>query len=251
MKYTKWVRGVRGPTSESFTPDVTIILVSLAGYGGNRTRFRRLARELKLELDVPGRRRVAPVIGVGRLTTAAEQKIASNIRAGVERITKAGGAKPKIIFLGKSMGGRVLSAASLKLNSLDIDVELFVGVDVSCRLGYHYQNYLESRGNTKYAVCVGKNIRELVNLYERRRKCSQNGHVLLYHGTRSQFPDLPYFDRSLNIDVAKDGFNKKNLVLDETCDAITPNNPTHKTIEEDPHVIDVVKRYAWRTAGTV
>ncbi len=248
MRYTKWVRGIRGPTRESFTREVTTIVVSLAGYGGKRTRFKSLSKELKNELDVPGSRLVAAVTGVGRLTTKAEERVAKNIRDGIKRVVDAGGARPKVIFLCKSMGGRVLRNASVKLGAHDIEVDLFVGVDVSKRLGYHYQNYVDNGGDLQYAMIVDGNIKELVNLYEKQKQCGQNGHVFLYRETRPRFQSSPYFDRAINIDVAGDGFDKTTLMPDAVASPITPHNPTHKTIEEDVNVIDVVKRYAWRAA---
>jgi len=246
MKYVRWRRNIWGPARDQFTPDVKIILATMAGFSGGGSRIKSLAKELKQEIDVPGSRKVAAIFGVGRFSHKYEEAVAKRIAEGVRRIRAQGGEAPKVIFVGKSMGGRVLHRASRLLKSRGVDLELFVGIDTSRKLRYHYHDYVNNRGNTRYALQFDSNVHDLVNLYENRRKDWQNGHVFLRLKTRNQFQSAPYFDSSLNINVARDPFNKQTLSLDANGEVITPRNPTHSTIGEDPDVIGVVKKYVWR-----
>ena len=247
MKYVNWRRHIKGPARDEFTADVTMILATIAGYSGGGSRIKSLAKELKLEIDVPGSRKVAPIFGVGRFSKRYEEALAGRIAEGIRLVRERGGQAPKVVLVGKSMGGRVLHKVSQLLHKRNIPVDLFIGVDTSRGLSFHYHDYVESNGNTKYAMVFDANIRRLVNLYENRRKDGQNGHVFLWRNTRNQFPATPFFDPTLNINVARDPFNKETLSVDDAGEIITMKNPTHTTIGEDTNVVDIVKRYVWRT----
>jgi hypothetical protein len=245
MKYEKWFRQIVGPRKEEFNKDVDIILVGLAGYFGKESKMRKLAHELKTELDTKTRT-IAPVWGVGRFSSKMRNTIAKRLRQAITRTKADGGKAPKIIFIGKSMGATVLRDVCMKLSKDNIPIDLFVVVDASKRPDFHYQSYINSNGNTYHAMQFPHSVARLVNLHEWRKKKGQNGHPCLYYGTREDFPAPPYIDLSFNINVHHHGFNKQTLSVDPGSQPITQNNPHHISISENDDVIGVVKEFVRR-----
>jgi hypothetical protein len=119
------------------------------------------------------------------------QTLADNIKSLAKAIEKKSGKKPKVILIGKSMGGCKEHHATRKMG--DFPIDLFISVDLCCSTKCWAKK--GDSGAKKYR----RNVKKFVNFYQAKKGESMCGHLIAYDGTEP--------DPKLNINVNKDGFD--------------------------------------------
>jgi len=137
------------------------------------------------------RKKVLCVGSFGSIFTI-NKVLARKIRRTYRTMRKRSGRKPKIILIGKSMGGCRMLWAARKGGGYPID--LFIGVDVSCHVDRH-----APRGR-KDSRALSKSVKKFVNFYQQKKGEKQCGHLLSIVGDKR----IPM---EYNVDVNKDGFD--------------------------------------------
>jgi len=136
------------------------------------------------------------------------------------------GKTPKIILVGKSMGGCILHKVAELLYIGDIDVDLFIGVDMSCWVKYHYRKYKTYSGNyERQARYFHRNVKKLYNFYQDQAG-GQGGHPAIYHNghlneaainfdVNSVYFDIKTRKRASRGPFEDSGLKCENINLDE------------------------------------
>jgi hypothetical protein len=211
------------PKKMRIKPEHKYLVVSVGGYGGI---FGYDGIEWFCDNHLTPE--VAPealcINSYGRPRTAT-WLLAENIKNTVVLMEKVTGVKPKVILLGKSMGGCKLHHAIAedkggKVTGLGaLDIELFIGVDMSCQVKRHFEDPTD-------ILEFNKNIKELWNFYQLNPDTSQTGH-------RAHFTGEP-FDEKIHIDVNNEGFDIHKMTK------IPAASPEHVLCEDAGHLnIDV------------
>lgn len=155
--------------------DNEIILITLGGSSGSDEEISTIARAIASKPDLLGK--IFWGSGNPPVRISKREEWRDEIVAQIEEKCKMWKLldKPplKIIFVGKSMGGCVLHKASAILTNKQIDVDLFIGVDMSCHIKAgkicHYKKYKEDPAEySDEAKTFYDNVLELVNFYQLR-----------------------------------------------------------------------------------
>ncbi len=121
------------------------------------------------------------------------KKLAKNIKSLANAIKRKSGKKPKIILIGKSMGGCKMHHATRKMGNYPID--LFISVDMCCKTKCYPK--LGKDGINRYK----SNVKKFVNFYQEKPGEGMCGYIIAYDGKG--------VNKNLNVNVNKDGFNHK------------------------------------------
>ena len=187
---------------------------------------------------------VYKVWGTGHTYTISRE-ICKNIVEVYKKIKKVSKIKrPKVIMIGKSMGGCKLHKAANKLYNKGINIDLFVGVDVSCSPSRHYDKFIRTKGDDD-GLFFEPNVLKLFNFYQTKEGERQKGHPLLFlHNQDPNFDEdkYPYFNKDFNIDVFKDKFSIKNLKPSNNGKPLSNNETGHKEIDTLPDLLLVIKK---------
>lgn len=168
----------------------------------------------------------------GNISTHS-RTLSNNIANLANAIKKKSGQRPKIILVGKSMGGCKLhhaatgakTAKSGKLKKMTVD--LFVGIDMSCHVDRHFEE------GKKQALYFTKNVKELVVFYQEKRNEAQTGSRGIYKGKK--------FNRDIHTNVNKNDFDLRR----ERRSTSMPQkgickNVGHKQIDDCKALKDIV-----------
>lgn len=175
----------------------------------------------------------------GRPGTAT-RLLSENIKNTIMLMEGVAGVRPEVIMIGKSMGACKLHHAVAgekgggRGGLENIDISLFIGVDMSCHVKRHFENpkdFLEFKGN----------IKELWNFYQLNPKTSQTGH-------RAHFKGVP-FDDSIHINVNTESFDvekKKKIVGPEKtlCE-----NATHLNVDGCVPLLEIIQKLILKKMG--
>jgi len=190
------------------------------------------------------------------------------------------GKTPKIILVGKSLGGCILHKVHERLKEKNRDIDLFIGVDMSCWVACHYKKYNENPDDNKNQLLVFKNnVKDLINFYQidYRSGTHQCGHPAKFDGKSLDEEKININVKTRKYDmtnkvgvskIAKRGITCENLdILDPIFHESTfeggkrvdkysiifkykcgynnyydlcDDNVTHMTIDQDTNLIDLI-----------
>ena len=126
-------------------PTQSIILVSIGGGASGTTGddIKFVAKELGE--NAPGKIYYGYGTPVCWPKYAREQQAKRRFKEIKERYDEMVGLglTPKVILVGKSMGGCILHMTSRSLHYAGINVDIFIGVDMSCTVECHYEKWLD------------------------------------------------------------------------------------------------------------
>lgn len=117
---------------------------------------------------------------------------------------------PKLILIGKSLGGCLLYKTAKQLDELGIDVDLMILVDASCNRKYH----------SNETISISSNVKNLINLRQDNRIDGQNGYQVSYQ------------NKGRDVVV-----NKYDSYVNKT---LCSSSVEHMTIDECQGVLDLV-----------
>lgn len=144
---------------------------------------------------------------------------------------------PSVIMVGKSMGGCKLHRVAKRLSAKSVEVDLFVGVDMSCFVGRHYDTYMEFGRDAKL---FPRNVKSLVNFYQTLPREMQTGHYALMEPSEGVVLDRC---TDFNVDV------NSSTVRVDLNGILVPGAATplcrgvgHADIDSDPALIESVRR---------
>ncbi|NHJ85383.1 MAG: hypothetical protein FK734_07960 [Asgard group archaeon] len=187
-----------------FNNDNNIILITLGGSVGTDEKISEIAEIVSANPIL--RRRL--FIGHGNPLIDQKARWINKIRDKIIEIfnqMKDLGHHPKIILVGKSMGGCVLHAVAKELNNKDIKVDLFIGVDMSCHAtaptACHFKAYQDDPSeNSDEAKIFYDNVIKLKNFYQVTEKAGvhQCGHPAIRDHEIGEQPDLEYTNINVN-----------------------------------------------------
>lgn len=182
-----WTSAVSGVAS----PQHKVVVISIGGSGASSSDdgFEWFCEDYFSERNAnPG---VLCISSWASVTTRSSE-LANNIEHLVKSVERQSGSTPKLVLIGKSMGGCKLWRAHDDLLQKNVDIDLFIGVDVSCMI--------KPRGFTlDDAIFFDKRVNKLLNFYEREGGEIQNGYLMAYEGDST-------VDWHLNINVNQDTF---------------------------------------------
>ncbi len=219
------------PKKMRIKPEHRYLVVSVGGYGGIFSHD-----GIEWFCDVNLTPEVAPealcINSYGRPRTAT-WLLAENIKNTVILMERVTGVKPKVILIGKSMGGCKLHHAIAedkggKVTGLgDLDVEMFIGVDMSCTVKRHFEDPDD-------ILEFDRNIKELWNFYQLHPETTQTGH-------RAHFRGEP-FDPAIHIDVNNEGFDAKTMkkIPAASPEQVLCDNVSHLNIDNCENLLDTI-----------
>jgi len=201
---------------------------------------------------------IIPIWGKGH-TRTSPQDIAIYIKKIVKKTREKWNKSPLVIFVGKSYGGYKLHEVHKQLNlmKIKIDINLFVGVEVSSWPSRHHQKFIDSKGKhgAKWFV---NDVKKLYGFYQTTGGVIQTGSPLFYKRSKKddfksiillEEPQIPSeHDSAYNIHVQKTPFNKTTLIPDEDNGSyILPENTpeykiTHLNIDTQPKLLNIVTK---------
>jgi len=144
---------------------------------------------------------------------------------------------PKLILIGKSMGGCKLHKVAERLDEEAVDIDLFIGVDMSCTPARHYDNYVNHGDDEK---SFPGHVKSLVNFFQNRHGEMQCGHVALWKGAPScKLAGSRSMCRDYNINVNDDfvRIGNNGEVLFEGTEKICDKPVGHMDIDSDPRLL--------------
>ena len=213
-------------------PRQRALLVSLGGYYAYKKRD---GLEWFCEDQLSGRNAVPSlkcISSFGSLTTVSS-KLADNILALANKMKRVnGGVFPKIILVGKSMGGCKLHHAVTKGALKSIPIDLFIGVDMSCAIKCH------AKAGAADALSFGSNIKKIFTFYQMTdayKTGGQCGHMVL------RPKDRKVVDNNININVNELGFDVARERPDRRGGALCPGQG-HMKLDTCPKLLAVVKK---------
>jgi len=219
------------PKKLRIKPEHRYLVVSVGGYGGI---FGHDGIEWFCDKHLTPE--VAPealcINSYGRPRTAT-WLLAENIKNTVLLMEQVTGVKPKVIMLGKSMGGCKLHHAIAedkggKVTGLGaLDVELFIGVDMSCQVKRHFEDPAD-------ILEFNRNIKELWNFYQLHPTTTQTGH-------RAHFTGEP-FDENIHIDANNEGFDTSTMtkIPAASPEQVLCEDASHLNIDNCPKLLDTI-----------
>lgn len=153
-------------------PTTRVLVVTLGGSGASKDSvedgFEWFCEDYIFGTNLA--RRVKCISSYGSIVTNSE-KLSENIINLIHTITVHTNRSPKVILVGKSMGGCKLQHALYKRILKNYPINTFFGVDTSCYVSKHWQ---EGEG-----LLFHRNVETLQNFYQ-TIDSSQTGHVLAY-----------------------------------------------------------------------
>lgn len=158
--------------------------------------------------------------------------LAENIKNTVLLMEAVTGVKPKVILVGKSMGGCKLHHAIAgdkgggRGGLEKMEIPLFIGVDMSCQVKRHY----ESEGDV---LQFDNNIKELYNFYQLNPAASQTGHKAVFKGKP--------FDENIHINVNEESFDPKTRKKISKPEKPLCNNSEHINIDECVPLLEAIQ----------
>jgi hypothetical protein len=177
-----------------------VLMISLGGYYGYKKRD---GFEWFCDDHFSGNKAVPVLKCISSFgsTTTRSAKLADNILALANKIKqKNGGTFPKIILIGKSMGGCKLHHAVFKRVLKSHKIDLFIGIDMSCSISCH------AKAGAADALSFKNNIKKIYTFYQMAdayKRGGQCGHMVL----RPQDRRVP--NKNININVNEKGFDPR------------------------------------------
>ena len=177
-----------------------VLVVSLDGHYGYKTRG---GFEWFCEDYFSGRNnnpKVACISSFAAISTRSHT-LSDNIAELAREMKRKSGVQPKIILVGKSMGACKLQHAVTGVRGgkrgklQDMQVDLFVGVDMSCGIDRHFEKGADD------ALYFRDNVKDLLVFYQDKSGESQTGHRGIYVGKS--------FNPRIHTNVNRDSFNLK------------------------------------------
>jgi len=156
------------------------------------------------------------------------------------------GAFPALVLVGKSMGGCKLHKVAERFAEDEIEVALFVGVDVSCHIARHYDRYASTGRDAKTYPAT---VRSLVSFYQTKAGEAQCGHVALWDGAPACALHGPRrMCRDYNIDVNEDpiAIAANGAILHTGSQTAAQGNVGHMAIDSDPRLVKIIRKIVER-----
>lgn len=222
------------------TPEHKVILISLGGMAASQSHTADDIQELSRRLE---NETIFSFWGEGHVVTRS-RVIAKNIVAVADTIKNRSGVEPRIIMVGKSMGGHKLWRTCHRLNKLGKQVDLFIGVDVSGSVSRHHQDFIDSCGE-EGAHWFHKNVKSLYGFYQTTPNEIQTGAPLFYYRSQDEtyYNVPPEKDGAINIQVYQTPFNTETCMPDEESgDPITNQIVTHATIDTNKPLLQIIEK---------
>jgi len=203
------------PCQNPLGPHTRVILVTLGGSAAT-ARTDRIMTLAKRFANPGGRHHDERVYGLwGKaLPTTASHDLAGRIRTLRRRAQTASGHAPRIVLVGKSMGGcklhKVVEHLERKRNQRRrVTIDLFVGVDMSCYVDRHWEAYIHACEQhlpvRRILKVFPPSVTHLVNFVQTRGD-TMTGHPAYWES----YDDCKSFNgvicRDYNIDVNSDAF---------------------------------------------
>jgi len=218
--------GVTYPSSSDVEARHRVLLVTLGGASASSgiDLVQRIANHFTRPDSEFYDERVLPVWGHPNPGGQPSWEIARRLRTLVKKMGSTSGGDCRIVLVGKSLGGCRLHRVSRIFAKAEfcLDVNLFVGIDMSCWPARHYQRYVD-KGQEYQARVFDNNVEDLLNFYQTKGPF-QTGHPALRAGAG--------FDEDININV-----NKRPVRIDHHGELIASDAPiapeaNHRTIDE-------------------
>ena len=147
---------------------------------------------------------------------------------------------PDLVLIGKSMGGCKLHKAAVRLDEEDVDIDLFIGVDMSCTPRRHYDSYVKNKKDEKL---FPRHVKSLVNFYQTKEGEAQSGHVAIWQGAPACKLSGPHdLCRDYNIDVNRDNvrIGDRGEILFEGNEKVCRNAVGHMDIDSDSRLLAAI-----------
>ena len=233
--------GITWPKLSTINENYRAIIISLGGSSGSSA-----ADKIKTFSNRFKDGTIYTVTGTGKPITISRE-ICRNTARVYRKIKKVSGIeRPKVIMVGKSMGGCKLYRATKELDKRDIKIDLFVGVDVSCSPHDHYFDFTDSYGRIG-GLHFRKNVLKMYNFYQTKKNETQTGHPLLLFNEKKLYKDTyPFFNKKLNIDINKDKFSFENLKRSSGGETISTENTGHGDIDTQENLLEIIEKLVYQ-----
>lgn len=158
--------------------------------------------------------------------------LTENIKNTIMLMEKVTGVKPKLILVGKSMGGCKLHHAISgekgggRGGLEKLEIPLFIGVDMSCQVKRHFDDLND-------VLEFKSNIKELYNFYQVTPGSSQSGHRALFEGKP--------FDESIHINVNEESFDPETRKKIAKPEKPMCTNAEHINIDECVPLLETIQ----------
>lgn len=233
--------GITWPKLSTINKNYRAIIISLGGSSGSSTpdHIKSFSKRFK---DGP----YYTVKGTGKPITISREIFRNTVRVYKKIKEVSGIERPKVIMVGKSMGGCKLYRATKELDKRDIKVDLFIGVDVSCSPHDHYFDFTDSYGKIG-GLHFRKNVLKIYNFYQKKKNETQTGHPLLLYNDQGFDKNIPpYFNKKFNIDINKDKFSFENLKRSNRGQTISTKNTGHGDIDTQKRLLEVIEKLVYQ-----
>lgn len=168
------------------------------------------------------------------LVTTASSTLASNISNLANDVYYKSGVKPKIIYVGKSMGGCKGHHAADNLQAYGWDIDMFIGVDMSCYVARHWEKGMSDALEFPY------NVNNLLVFYQNKSGEMQSGHAGVYLNDNS----IDY-NRHVNVNT-----ERYSVSGDQKSSSYSHcNNTGHMDIDDCSGLKNTIRRIIYKRAG--
>jgi hypothetical protein len=236
---------IRYPNYQRICPEHRALVVSLGGAAASSDpiadKISSLANELKESWNPEHPDRMLLTVTGGTSPFNSSRRITERIIYRLERMYELSFKEPRLVLIGKSMGGCKLHKVANRLGEEGIEVALFVGVDMSCHLARHYDIY---KTDGLDAMTFPKTVKSLINFFQATEYEIQTGHVALWEGHGQCQHSGPFsMCRDYNINVNKDHvrIDDQGEVLFEGNQTICRSEVGHLEIDNDPRLLTAIK----------
>lgn len=162
--------------------------------------------------------------------------VARKIRNIYNQTIKKTGKTPKLILVGKSMGACKLHHATDNLDRYGIDVDLFIGNEMSCGIDQHWQNGISD------SLEFPQNVKDFLVFYQTKKGEIQNSHAAIYEEEKQ-------IDYTRHINV-----NLQNYIVEEkrkTQESTLCNNVGHMDFDNCKPLLQKTKEIILQEAGLI
>ena len=204
---------IKWPKLKNIDCDTDIVIMTLGGSSASSSTDKIYSLAKKFEYITE--KKILGIPGYATFFTSS-YFIRTKIKKIVTRIKDKSGKTPMLIIVGKSMGGAKTWMAAKKLNKKGIDINLFIGVDMSKNIADHQRVYKKSEGK-RGALYFHSNVKDLINFYQNKNDETQTGHPAIYTNPPVSCSNSLYkMCLDYNINVNTENFNSTTWKRDTT-----------------------------------
>jgi hypothetical protein len=230
------------PGKSSITSQDRALVVSLGGSASSTTvdKISTLAKAIADAWNEGNsQKRVVAVTGHATPFTISSNVADRIVEIGQWMLEKSGHA-PRLVLVGKSMGGCKLHRVVERFADEAIGVDLFVGVDMSCHVARHFENWVEHGWDEKRFPA---GVAALVNFYQTRAGETQDGHVAIWSGHGACQSSAHGVCLDYNVDVHRElaYIDASGALVHGDGAPISPADPGHLAIDSDPGLLAAVE----------